>query len=138
MGLGADMYRQQILEHYKRPHHYGSIESPDVVHTGQNPSCGDEITMELRFDADDEIVEAAFSGDGCAISQAAASMLTDRLIGMSRQELEALDTAYVTEMLGVEISPMRIKCAVLSRQVAQDAAALDAGAADIEQTSTED
>ncbi|MDR9411178.1 MAG: SUF system NifU family Fe-S cluster assembly protein [Haloquadratum sp.] len=138
MGLGADMYRQQILEHYKRPHHYGSLDAPDVVHTGHNPSCGDEITMELRFDTADAVEEVAFSGDGCAISQAAASMLTDRLIGMSREELVELDTEYVTDMLGVEISPMRIKCAVLSRQVAQDAAALDAGVVEVAESSTED
>ncbi|MEF8780389.1 MAG: SUF system NifU family Fe-S cluster assembly protein, partial [Haloferacaceae archaeon] len=135
-----DMYRQQILDHYKNPRNYGELEDPDFTHVGENPSCGDTIQIDVRLADDEETIEyVAFSGDGCAISQASASMLSERLQGMTLEELEELDTDDVTEMLGVDISPMRIKCAVLARQVAQDGAKIHRGEADdIGATRTED
>jgi nitrogen fixation NifU-like protein len=141
MGIGgSDMYRQQILDHYKNPRNYGEIEEPTFSHTGENPSCGDTIQVDVVL-ADDEktIEQVAFSGDGCAISQASASMLTQKLREKTVDELEAMDTDDVTEMLGVDISPMRIKCAVLARQVAQDGVKLHEGELeDLEKTITED
>jgi nitrogen fixation NifU-like protein len=131
MGLGSDMYRQQILDHYKNPRNYGELEDPDFTHVGENPSCGDTIRMEVDLDDEGEAIESVrFTGDGCAISMASASMLSERLHGMSVAELDALDTDDVTEMLGVDISPMRVKCAVLGRQVAQDGAKIHRGELD--------
>jgi len=131
MGLGSDMYRQQILDHYKNPRNYGELEDPDFTHVGENPSCGDTIRMDVQLDDAGETVEAVrFTGDGCAISMASASMLSERLHGMAVDELDVLDTDDVTEMLGVDISPMRVKCAVLGRQVAQDGAKIHHGELD--------
>ena len=137
MGLGSDMYRQQILDHYKNPRNKGEMPDPDFSHTGENPSCGDTITVNVSLEADDETIEyVTFTGDGCAISQASASMLSERLQGTTLSELEAMGTDDITEMLGVDISPMRIKCAVLARQVAQDGAAMHQGE-EIDRTTTE-
>lgn len=131
MGLGSDMYRQQILDHYKSPRNYGELEDPTFSHTGENPSCGDTITMDVQVADDEETIEyVTFTGDGCAISQAAASMLSERLVGMTLDELNGLETEDITEMLGVTISPMRIPCAVLSNQVAKDGAKLHFGELD--------
>ncbi|MGM0604589.1 MAG: Fe-S cluster assembly sulfur transfer protein SufU [Halobacteriota archaeon] len=140
MGLGSDMYRQQILDHYKSPRNYGEMEEPTFSHVGENPSCGDTIKIDVKLEDDGETIEyVTFTGDGCAISQASASMLTDRLRGMTIDELQELDTDDITEMLGVTISPMRIKCAVLARQVAQDGAKLHEGDLDdVDVTKTED
>jgi len=131
MGIGSDMYRQQILDHYKNPRNYGEIEDPDFSHVGENPSCGDTVRIDVRLADDGETIErVAFSGEGCAISTAAASMLTERLHGTTLDELRELDTDDITEMLGVEISPMRIKCAVLAEKVAQDGAKIHRGDVD--------
>ncbi len=140
IGGGSDMYRQQILDHYKNPRNYGEMDDPTFSHVGENPSCGDTIQVDVKLADDDETIErVTFSGDGCAISQASASMLSQRLQGMTIDELEAMDTDDVTEMLGVDISPMRIKCAVLARQVAQDGAKLYEGDLDdLDVTKTED
>ena len=137
---GSDMYRQQILDHYKNPRNYGEMEDPDFSHVGENPSCGDTIQVDVQLADDDETIEAvSFTGDGCAISQAAASLLTKELPGKSIEELQEMDTDDITELLGVDISPMRIKCAVLARQVAQDGAKLHRGELDEkERTITEE
>ena len=138
MGMGSDMYRQQILDHYKNPRNKGEMPDPDFSHTGENPSCGDTITVNVSLEDDGETIEyVTFTGDGCAISQASASMLSERLQGMTLSELEAMGTDDITEMLGVDISPMRIKCAVLARQVTQDGAAMHQGE-EIDRTTTED
>ena len=109
------------------------------THEGENPSCGDTIRVDVQLEDDGETIEyAAFSGDGCAISQASASMLTSRMQGMTLAELEALGMEDIIEMLGVDISPMRIKCAVLARQVAQDGARIHEGEIDIDRTTTEE
>ncbi len=133
------MYRQQILDHYKNPRNYGEIEEPTFTHVGENPMCGDEIRMDVVLDDDEETIErVAFRGDGCAISQASASMLSEKLAGMTVEELDAMDRDDVTEMLGVDISPMRVKCAVLAEKVAQDGADIYFGEKDLDRTSTED
>ncbi|MFP8890925.1 Fe-S cluster assembly sulfur transfer protein SufU [Natrialbaceae archaeon A-CW2] len=137
MGLGSDMYRQQILDHYKSPRNYGELEDPTFTHIGENPMCGDEIRMDVRLDGE-EIEQVAFSGDGCAISQAAASMLTTELPGTTVDELLEMDRDDIVDMLGVEISPMRIKCAVLAEKVAQDGAKMYRGELEKEKTTTED
>jgi len=140
MGLGgSDMYRQQILDHYKSPRNYGELEDPTFSHVGENPMCGDTIEMDVALAEDGETIDAvAFHGDGCAISQASASMLSERLEGMTLGELDELDRDDVVDMLGVDISPMRIKCAVLAEKVAQDGAAIYRDDIEIDKTTTED
>ncbi|MDL5362779.1 iron-sulfur cluster assembly scaffold protein [Halalkalicoccus sp. NIPERK01] len=139
MSMGSDMYREQILDHYKNPRNYGELEDPTFSHVGENPMCGDEISVDVVLEGDGETIEyVAFSGDGCAISQASASLLTQKLPGMSLDELAEMDRDDVTEMLGIEISPMRIKCAVLAEKVAQDGAEIYRGETEIEKTTTED
>ena len=123
MSMGSDMYRQQILDHYKNPRHYGSLEDPTFSHRGHNPSCGDEIEFDVTLAEDGDTIESvAFEGEGCAISQASASMLAQRLPGMTLEEVDEMDRDDVIDMLGVDISPMRIKCAVLAEKVVQDGA----------------
>ncbi|WP_423750893.1 iron-sulfur cluster assembly scaffold protein [Salinirarus marinus] len=139
MGIGSDMYRQQILDHYKNPRNYGELDDPTFSHVGENPSCGDTIKMDVALADDGETIErVVFSGDGCAISQASASMLTSKLQGTTLAELEAMDRDDVVDMLGVDISPMRIKCAVLAEKVVQDGAKIYEGELDVETTKTEE
>jgi nitrogen fixation NifU-like protein len=138
MGMGSDMYRQQILDHYKNPRNYGEIEDPDIEHVGENPMCGDTIKMFVVLADDDETIEhVSFIGDGCAISQASASMLSGELQGMTLEEVREMDREDIEDMLGVELSPMRIKCAVLAEKVAQDGIKIHRGEADIDETTTE-
>jgi nitrogen fixation NifU-like protein len=137
--MGSDMYRQQILDHYRNPRNYGELEDPTFSHVGENPMCGDEITVDVALADDGDTIErVAFRGDGCAISQASASMLSETLTGMTLSELDALDRDDAIELLGVDISPMRVKCAVLAEKVAQDGADIHRGELDVEKTSTED
>jgi len=132
------MYRQQILDHYKNPRNYGEIEDATFTHVGENPMCGDTIEMDVVLSEDEETVErVAFRGDGCAISQASASMLSERLAGMAVDELRELDRDDIVDMLGVDISPMRVKCAVLAEKVAQDGADIYFGDLDVDKTRTE-
>jgi nitrogen fixation NifU-like protein len=139
MGMGSDMYRQQILDHYKNPRNYGELDDADFSHVGENPSCGDTIRVDVRLEEDGDTIDyVAFSGDGCAISQAAASLLTEALPGTTLSELDEMDRDDVVEMLGVDISPMRIKCAVLAEKVAQDGARIHRGEIEIDETTTED
>ncbi len=137
MGMGSDMYRQQILDHYKNPRNYGELEDPTFSHVGENPMCGDEIRMDVELDEEGVIERVAFSGDGCAISQASASMLSTELRDRHVEELLEMDRDDVLEMLGVDISPMRIKCAVLAEKVAQDGAKIYRGELDVDRTTTE-
>jgi nitrogen fixation protein NifU and related proteins len=109
-----DLYRDEILEHYRRPHNFGTLESPDATFEGSNPLCGDRITLMLGIDEQGVIEDVAFTGRGCAISQASASMLTDRIRGQSLAEVAQLGRQDVLDELGIEISPARLKCALLS------------------------
>lgn len=110
------LYGQEILDHYKHPRHKGHLNAPDIHYHDHNPFCGDEITIELKVEAG-KVVDAAFDGRGCAISQASASMLLDEVVGMSLEEVRALDKEYILELLGIEIGPVRLKCALLALKV---------------------
>jgi nitrogen fixation NifU-like protein len=117
-----DLYRDFILEHYRAPHNFGTLEEPDAAFEGYNPLCGDRITMMLGID-DGTVREVAFTGRGCAISQASASLLTDRIKGKPLAEVASISNADVIDELGIEISPARLKCALLSLDTLQKALA---------------
>ena len=107
-----DLYREAIIDHYKHPRRKGKLESPDIHYHDTNPFCGDEITIELKVE-DDVVVDAAFDGRGCSISQATASMMMEDIVGMDVNELKTWDREYILDMLGIEIGPVRLKCAML-------------------------
>lgn len=110
------LYREAILDHYKHPRQKGHLDSPDIHYHDHNPFCGDEITIDLKVE-DGIVVDAAFDGRGCAISQATASMLMEEIIGKSLDEIKTWDKQYILDLLGIEIGPVRLKCALLSLKV---------------------
>ena len=109
-------YREYILDHYKNPRNFGRLEHPDISHEEDNPLCGDVIGMDFRV-TDGVIADVRFHGRGCAISQASASLLTERLKGLPLEEAKNISKADVLGELGIQISPARIKCALLSLKV---------------------
>ncbi len=116
-----DMYREEILQHYKRPHNWGPMEDPDLEAEDNNPLCGDELKVMLRVDSQGVIEDIRFDGHGCAISQASASMASDEVKGMKVDDLLALDKSFVLELLGIDISATRMKCALLCLKVLKSA-----------------
>ena len=111
----SDLYRELILEHAKYPHNSGTLEHPDVSHEEHNPLCGDRVRIDLKVE-DGIITEVRFSGRGCAISQASASMLTDEIKGMPVEEAKQYRKEDLLELIGIPLdrNPVRIKCALLS------------------------
>ncbi len=116
-----ELYREQILEHYKRPHNFGRLEDPDLEFEDSNPFCGDEQHVTIHLDDEGRVAEVAFDGKGCAISTAATSLLTDELVGKTRDELLTLPKESVLDLLGIEISATRMKCALLGLKVVKGA-----------------
>ncbi len=107
-----NIYQDLILDHYHHPHNQGKINKPDQSVTVNNPLCGDKIEMMVNFEKN-KIKEIKFQGEGCVISNASVSMLTDYVKGKSKQELKKLDSKFIMKMLGIDLGINRIKCAVL-------------------------
>jgi len=111
-----DLYRELILDHYQHPHNHGEIPDADVSYEDSNPLCGDRIRIDIKLQGN-IVTDVKFNGKGCAISQAAASMLTDELIGKSLDEIKKMDKQFVLDLLGIPLGPTRIKCALLPLKV---------------------
>ena len=108
------MYREVILDHYKNPHGHGLLAEADAQAEGMNPLCGDEVTVSVKFAGDGETIDqVGFEGRGCAISQAATSMLTDLVKGRTASEVATLPKEELLEEIGIPLTPVRIKCAIL-------------------------
>lgn len=121
-----ELYRDYILEHYKEPHHFGELEPHDLSAHDVNPLCGDELGVHLQVDDQGTITDLAFHGKGCAISQASASIASEEFIGMKVDDIAKLDAEWMTDLLGIEISPTRKKCALLNLKVMRGATTGDA------------
>jgi nitrogen fixation NifU-like protein len=117
-----DFYKEYILDHYRNPRNFGHLERVDATAEDLNPLCGDTIKMELALDAEGRVEDVKFSGRGCAISQASASMLTESVKGMKLEDVARLSQESVLENVGIGISPTRMKCAMLGLKVLKSAA----------------
>ncbi len=112
-----DLYREVIVEHYKNPGYRGELDPHDISFEDENPLCGDHLRIDLRVDAAGVVTEAAFSGHGCAISQASADLLLESIIGKTLDAVRQLTKDDLLELLGIELGPVRLKCALLSLKV---------------------
>lgn len=112
-----DLYREIIIERYKTPQYRGELDPHDISFEDENPLCGDHIRVDLRIDETGKVTEAAFSGHGCAISQASADLLLESVIGKSVEDIRHLTKQDVLDLIGIELGPVRLKCALLSLKV---------------------
>jgi nitrogen fixation NifU-like protein len=112
-----DLYREVILDHYKNPRHRGTLDPHDFSYEDENPLCGDKLRIDVRLDAEQRVADVAFSGRGCAISQASASLLTDAILGKTLAEIKQMSKDDILDLLGIELGPVRLKCALLSLKV---------------------
>jgi nitrogen fixation NifU-like protein len=112
-----DLYREVIIEHYKNPGYRGKLDPHDISFADNNPLCGDHIQIDLRIDKNGVVTDARFDGHGCAISQASADLLIESIIGKPFEAVKKLNKEDVLELLGIELGPVRLKCALLSLKV---------------------
>lgn len=112
-----DLYREVIIEHYKNPSHRGKLDPHDISFADNNPLCGDHIQIDLRVGEDGVVTDAMFDGHGCAISQASADLLMETIIGKPLEEVKQLNKQDILDMLGIDLGPVRLKCALLSLKV---------------------
>lgn len=112
-----DLYREVIIEHYKNPSHRGKLDPHDISFADNNPLCGDHIQIDLRVDNNGVVTEALFDGHGCAISQASADLLMEAIIGKPLEDVKKLSKQDLLDMLGIDLGPVRLKCALLSLKV---------------------
>ena len=118
--MSEQLYRENILEHSRHPRNKGEMADPTATYQDTNPLCGDEVRMDVRIEGD-AVAEIKFSGRGCAISQASASMLTEMVAGQSLEQVKAISREDILDELGVPISPARMKCAMLGLKVLKSA-----------------
>ena len=121
---GDGIYKENILDYYKNPRKFGVLKNKDVRHKEFNPFCGDEIIVDVKF-SEDKISEVKFSGQGCAISQAATDMILEKVEGMTKEEILKLNKENVLELLRIELGPVRLKCALLGLDTLQNAIKLE-------------
>lgn len=119
--MSDELYRDYILEHYKEPQHFGTLAEHDLDAHDVNPLCGDELQVQLKVDDDGVITDIAFEGKGCAISQASASIASEEYIGMKLDDVAKLDAEWIYDLLGIDISATRKKCALLNLKVVRGA-----------------
>ena len=112
-----DLYREVIIEHYKNPSFRGRLTPYDISFEDSNPLCGDHIVIDLKVDQNNKVTDARFNGHGCAISQASADLLLESIIGKSVDEVKALNKQSILDLLGIDLGPVRLKCALLSLKV---------------------
>jgi nitrogen fixation protein NifU and related proteins len=112
-----DLYREVIIEHYKNPSYRGKLDPHDISFADDNPLCGDHIQIDLRVDTKGTITEARFDGHGCAISQASADLLMESVLGKTVEDVKAMGKQHVLDLLGIDLGPVRLKCALLSLKV---------------------
>ncbi len=112
-----DLYREVIIEHYKNPSYRGHLDPHDISFADSNPLCGDHIQIDLRVDKDNRVSDARFEGHGCAISQASADLLLESIIGKSVDDVKKMSKQDILDMLGIDLGPVRLKCALLSLKV---------------------
>ena len=112
-----DLYREIIIDRYKSPHYRGSLDPNDITFEDDNPLCGDHIRIDLRVDENERVSEAVFDGHGCAISQASADLLMETIIDKPLEEVRELTKDDILDLLGIELGPVRLKCALLSLKV---------------------
>jgi len=112
-----DLYREQIIERYKSPQYRGHLDPHNIYFEDDNPLCGDHIEITIRVNEDEVVTEAAFDGHGCAISQASADLLIEAIHGKPLEEVKAMNKEDVLDLLGIELGPVRLKCALLSLKV---------------------
>lgn len=112
-----DLYREIIIDRYKNPLYRGQLDPHDISFEDDNPLCGDHIRIDLRVGEDGQVSEALFQGHGCAISQASADLLIESIVGKPLDEVKMLTKEDVLDMLGIELGPVRLKCALLSLKV---------------------
>ena len=111
------MYREVIIDRYKNPHYKGELDPHDISYEDDNPLCGDHIRIDLRVDENDIVTEALFQGHGCSISQASADLLMENITGKPIKEVKAMSKEDILDLLGIELGPVRLKCALLSLKV---------------------
>jgi len=112
-----DFYRELIIERYKTPHFRGELGPNDITYEDDNPTCGDHIRIDVRLDENQIVTEAVFSGEGCAISLASADLMLESIIGKSIEDVKELGKEDILDMLGIELGPTRLKCALLPLKV---------------------
>jgi len=113
--MSTDLYREQLLDHYHNPQNFGQLETPDVDIEMDNPTCGDSVHMTANLDSEGRIAEVMFEGEGCVISMAASSMLTEALVGKTPDQVETMGLGDIQDMMGgIRLSMGRVKCALLA------------------------
>lgn len=119
--MGRQEQIDLLLEHYENPRHYGAMQDATVVHKGVNPGCGDVVTFYLRLDGDGNIADISFEGEGCTLSQAASSMVTEMFYGKTVEDIENAPADSIVELLGRELAGARLKCATLGLNTTKEA-----------------